>query len=501
MRRSGSAPDLESNRSTNEFRVVMSGKASSSSGPITVASLVQREVSLEWQEAVAIALEVADVLERSGKSLLPTYHDLELTPDGTVRFLRQPNRPSDPVATLVDIFRALLPADAPEHVWTLVSGTGPDSPVYGSVSDFAAAIRSFERPGRPDMLSAVYRRAAETSAPSGDLDTTPAGSAQVIPLDMLHIDDIHADHPSSFDSAMSESLAPVVLKHGLLQPLLVRRRGSGYELVVGGVWLAAAKTAGLSVLPCRVCDVDDEEAHALAGLDGGGMDRENPATAGAHRVPDLTTVLDPTLGELTGSLGAAMSCWGLSAEGIGRPYHRTVSEVTKVELQRAIWLVEGLRVLSGRPLLNRGSQNLGSLLDRVFTATRPERRLASTRLLANLTEASIALNGDDRLLVMAYGGTLQAILALVGQTAPAVVRCDVAARDSAAVVELSQDKAPVSPTLMTRFFDESYHGRPGGYSAAVALAAARRVMELHGGAATIHPREPQGCRVVLQLPR
>ena len=152
-------------------------------------------------------------------------------------------------------------------------------------------------------------------------------------------------------------------------------------------------------------------------------------------------------------------------------------------------------------MLNRGSQNLGSLLDRVFTATRPERRLASTRLLANLTEASIVLSGDDRLLVMAYGGTLQAILALVGQTAPAVLRCDVAVRDSTAVVELSQDNVPVSSTLMTRFFDESFHGRPGGYSAAVALAAARRVMELHGGSATIHPKQPRGCRVVLQLPR
>ena len=480
----------------------MSGEASSSSGPLTVASLVQRQVSFEWQEAVAIVLEVADVLERSGKSVLPTYHDLELTPDGTVRFLRQPNRPSDPVATLVDIFRALLPTDAPEHVWALVSGTGPDSPVYGSVSDFAAALRSFERPGRPDMLSAVYRRAAETSAPSSDSDSTPAGSAQVIPLDMLPIDDIHADHAlPSVDSALSESLAPVVRRHGLLQPLLVRRQESGYELLVGAAWFAAAKAAEIALLPCRVCDVDDEEAHMLAWLDRGGMDQESPVTAGSHRVPDLATVLDPTLGELTGSLGAAMSCWGLSADGIGRPYHRTVSEVTMVELQRALWLVEGLRVLSGRPVLNRGSRNLGSLLDRVFTATRPERRLASTRLLANLTEASIVLSGDDRLLVMAYGGTLQAILALVGQTAPAVLRCDVAVRDSTAVVELSQDNVPVSSTLMTRFFDESFHGRPGGYSAAVALAAARRVMELHGGSATIHPKQPRGCRVVLQLPR
>ena len=102
---------------------------------------------------------------------------------------------------------------------------------------------------------------------------------------------------------------------------------------------------------------------------------------------------------------------------------------------------------------------------------------------------------------MAYGGTLQAIIALVGETTPAVVRCDVAAQDSMAIVELSQDGVPVPQALMTRFFDASYHGRPGGHSAAVALAAARRVMELHGGSSTVFPRETQGCRVVLRLPR
>ena len=53
---------------------------------------------------------------------------------------------------------------------------------------------------------------------------------------------------------------------------------------------------------------------------------------------------------------------------------------------------------------------------------------------------------------------------------------------------------------MERFFDESYHGRPGGYGAAVALAAARRVLELHGGSAVLQPLESQGFKVVTRLP-
>ena len=222
--------------------------------------------------------------------------------------------------------------------------------------------------------------------------------------------------------------------------------------------------------------------------------------AALDRQPEWPMVLGPTLGEVADSLEAARSCWGLSAEGVGRPYQQTVSEVTRVELQRAAWIVEGLRVIGERPVLDKRSHNIGSLLDRVFQATQPERRLAGVRLLANLSEASIVLTGDAHLLIMAYGGILQSILTLVGQGRPAVVRCEVMALDSDAAVEFSQDVVTPPGPLLERFFDESYHGRPGGYGAAVALAAAKRVMELHGGSAVVKPVEPRGFRIVTRIP-
>ena len=181
----------------------------------------------------------------------------------------------------------------------------------------------------------------------------------------------------------------------------------------------------LTRLPCQVCDVDDEEARVLLELDG--FEAEKVRRVPSQRQPGWSMVLGPALGEIADSLGAAKSCWGLSAEGAGRPYHRTVSEVIRVELQRATWIVESLRVLGERPVLDKRTQNLGSLLDSVFQATQPERRLANVRLLANLSEASLVITGDDRLLVMAYGGTLQAMLTLVSEARPAVIRCEVTA--------------------------------------------------------------------------
>ena len=67
------------------------------------------------------------------------------------------------------------------------------------------------------------------------------------------------------------------------------------------------------------------------------------------------------------------------------------------------------------------------------------------------------------------------------------------------VVELSQESVIVPPALMERFFDETWHGRPGGYGATVALAAAQRVFELHGSGSKVE-YDGRGCRVALTLP-
>ena len=65
---------------------------------VSVALLVQRGITLEWHEAIAIVVEIAEVLERSDKKVLPTYQDWVLTPEGSVRFVREPRggpHPSD----------------------------------------------------------------------------------------------------------------------------------------------------------------------------------------------------------------------------------------------------------------------------------------------------------------------------------------------------------------------------------------------------------------------
>ena len=59
---------------------------------------------------------------------------------------------------------------------------------------------------------------------------------------------------------MSESIQ----EHGVLQPLLVRKHGNGYEIIAGERRYQASKLAGLEELPVIIKEVNDEEMLALA---------------------------------------------------------------------------------------------------------------------------------------------------------------------------------------------------------------------------------------------
>ena len=59
-------------------------------------------------------------------------------------------------------------------------------------------------------------------------------------------------------------LSASIKEHGVLQPVLVRRKGEGYELIAGERRLRAAEAAGLSEIPAQVKETTDEAAMALA---------------------------------------------------------------------------------------------------------------------------------------------------------------------------------------------------------------------------------------------
>ena len=67
-----------------------------------------------------------------------------------------------------------------------------------------------------------------------------------------------------FDEAALRELAASIRRHGILQPLTVRRRHDGWELVAGERRLRAARLVGMETVPCIEADVDDRESALLA---------------------------------------------------------------------------------------------------------------------------------------------------------------------------------------------------------------------------------------------
>lgn len=62
-----------------------------------------------------------------------------------------------------------------------------------------------------------------------------------------------------------EELAQSIKEHGVLQPIVVRRKGDGvYELIAGERRFRAATLAGLSTIPALVRNSNDEKSLALA---------------------------------------------------------------------------------------------------------------------------------------------------------------------------------------------------------------------------------------------
>ena len=65
------------------------------------------------------------------------------------------------------------------------------------------------------------------------------------------------------EEALAE-LSDSIRRHGILQPLSVRRSGSSYELIAGERRLRAAQLAGLNEIPCIVMNMDDRESGLAA---------------------------------------------------------------------------------------------------------------------------------------------------------------------------------------------------------------------------------------------
>lgn len=83
-----------------------------------------------------------------------------------------------------------------------------------------------------------------------------------VPLDEIEPNP-HQPRQIMDDSALEE-LTVSIEAHGVLQPIMVRASGSGYQIVAGERRWRAARRAGLRTVPCLVQNADDSQSLELA---------------------------------------------------------------------------------------------------------------------------------------------------------------------------------------------------------------------------------------------
>lgn len=95
-------------------------------------------------------------------------------------------------------------------------------------------------------------------------ETTPSASEELLEVDIDLIEPNPSQPRSYFDETRLEELAQSIVSNGIVQPLLVRRRGARYELVAGERRWRAAQRAGLQRVPAVVRDIPDDKLLELA---------------------------------------------------------------------------------------------------------------------------------------------------------------------------------------------------------------------------------------------
>ena len=90
----------------------------------------------------------------------------------------------------------------------------------------------------------------------------------------INLLDRNDDQPrKKFDEKALNELADSIKSYGIIQPLIVTKRGSRYLIVAGERRFRAAKIAGIKTVPCIIKDMNDQEIREVALVEN--LQREN----------------------------------------------------------------------------------------------------------------------------------------------------------------------------------------------------------------------------------
>lgn len=147
----------------------------------------------------------------------------------------------------------------------------------------------------------------------------------------VNIDNIRPNESQprkKFDESKINDLADSIKLHGLIQPIIVRPFGNGFEIVAGERRWRAAKKAALTAVPCIIRELSDRENMLFAIIEN--MQRE-----------DLNPI------EEAAAFSAMISEYGLTQEevsksiGKSRPYISNALRLLKLPEEIQTMVIDG----------------------------------------------------------------------------------------------------------------------------------------------------------------
>lgn len=107
-------------------------------------------------------------------------------------------------------------------------------------------------------------------------DSSPADSEEIRDIEIDLIRPSNQQPRTTFDETKLQELAQSIRTSGIIQPLLVRRRGGLFELIAGERRWRAAQLAGLSRIPSIIREIPDDKLLELALIENIQRQELNP---------------------------------------------------------------------------------------------------------------------------------------------------------------------------------------------------------------------------------
>jgi ParB-like chromosome segregation protein Spo0J len=342
------------------------------------------------------------------------------------------------------------------------------------------------RPAQREGLPPHYRMRAEHHY----VDSIAAASAGV-PIRLIPIVQFEAP-PAPVPDGL-DALIKSIRIHGIIQPLLVRKRHARYEVIAGRRRFAAAAALGLTEVPCVLHQVDDATAAALRTA-------ENIHAAPPHG--SMRAAVGAQITEAIGRIAADITRLQMSIETLRSApdgFERAVAaDLTAAQAARSAWLANTVALLAGGRHRPGRRRLLSAVLDDVVRQFEPECRLAGLRL--EIANGAPAMTIDDGFVGIAVAGAVTLTLSLLDVAQPLI---EIAARPGeggGVAIEVTQRHQLVPPEVIERFGSRSRSAwTPMPF--ALAALALEHATAAHGGAADLAAIDEIGSSVQLTFNR